>query len=250
MPTASPKEAGYENIIVDCPLCDCELVFNRASDLRTFEPISGTNVSCLECKGIFWLNGDIANERHECLIYDCHELLNRKRYMNCILNVCQAYEMFFSLYLRVELIYKPFYRSSDYETGSLKRLNNLYRRLEGVTEKYAFKNMRALFLERIIDPISPRNLDEAKEIIDSLHNPKIPADHEIESISDAKLAKLFMMLKKTDINGLRNKVVHKSGYRPTREEAEQAFEEAQSILLPLTWFLDLHDEINWYRTRH
>jgi len=58
-----------------------------------------------------------------------------------------------------------------------------------------------------------------------------------------------MMLKETGISALRNKVVHKSGYRPTRDEAEQAHEEAQSILFPLTWLLDLHDEINWYMMR-
>ena len=249
MPTASPKYAGYENMIVNCPLCDCELVFNRASDLRTFASISGTNVSCFECEESFWLNGDSADERHETILFDCYDLLETKRYMNCILNVCQAYEMFFGLYLRVELICKPFFRSSDEETASLDRLNDLYRRLEKTTEKYAFQDMRDLYLERVTDTVSPGNLDEAEGIIASIRKRKIPSDHKIESVRDTKLAKHLMMLKRTGINVLRNKVVHKSGYRPTRDEAEQAHEEAESILFPLTQLLDLHDEINWYRMR-
>ena len=250
MPTASPKYAGYENMIVDCPLCDCELVFNRASDLCTFTPISGTNVSCFECEESFWLNGDSADERHETILFDCYDLLKSKRYMNCILNVCQAYEMFFGLYLRVELIYKPFFHSSDEETASLDRLNDLYRRLEKTTEKYAFQDMRDLFLERVTDSVSPGNLDEAEGIIISIcKRKKVPRDHKIESVRDTKLSELLIIVEKTEINVLRNKVVHKSGYRPTRDEAEQAHEEAESILFPLTWLLDLHDEINWYRMR-
>ena len=97
------KSSGYENIVVTCPLCSHELVLNRATDLGTFEAISGTDVCCQECGRGFWINGDSVNERHEAIVFDCHDLLRTKRYMNCILNVCQAYEMFFSLYLRVNI---------------------------------------------------------------------------------------------------------------------------------------------------
>ena len=43
--------------------------------------------------------------------------------------------------------------------------------------------------------------------------------------------------------------MHESGYRPTSDEAELAYDEAQSILFPLASFLDLHDDIKWYRMR-
>ena len=169
--------------------------------------------------------------------------------MNCILNVCQAYEMFFSLYLRVELIYKPLFRSSGNSTASLEHSNCLLSQLEKKTKRYAFADMRALFLERVIVPDLPGNLDEVGKLIDSICQPGIPKDHQIESVKDAKLAELLMMVKKTGINALRNKVVHKSGYRPTREEAEKAHEEAKSILFPLTSYLKLHDDINSYWMR-
>lgn len=77
-------------------MCNDEISFNRASDLQTFEPVGGANVSCYRCSGEFWINGDSINERHNALLFDCNEHLFAKRYMNCILNVSQAYEMFFA----------------------------------------------------------------------------------------------------------------------------------------------------------
>ena len=63
---------------------------------------------------------------------------------------------------------------------------------------------------------------------------------------DTKVANFLINLKKTRVNILRNDVVHKIGYRPTRDEAENAVEEARSSLFPLTNCLDLHDDVNWY----
>ena len=101
IPIAKNKRPSYENFVADCPLCGHECIFNRASDLHTFEPIGGLNVTCLNglCAKTFRLVSDSVNERHEMLIYDCYELLERKHYMNCILSLAQAYEVFFSLFL-------------------------------------------------------------------------------------------------------------------------------------------------------
>lgn len=76
--------------------------------------------------------------------------------------------------------------------------------------------------------------------------PGDPKDAAIESLGDAKLVPLLKALKATAIHTLRNRVVHKQAYRPTREEVEGALEETRSILFPLTSHLQLHDEINWY----
>ena len=64
------------------------------------------------CGKLFRLISDSVNERHEQLLFDCYELLERKHYMNCIISVTQSYEMFFGLYLRVAFLYRPF--SSDH----------------------------------------------------------------------------------------------------------------------------------------
>ena len=85
------------------------------------------------------------------LIFDCYELLERKQYMHCVLNLATAYETFFSLFLRVELLYKPFAAEVRLPSKKLEQLKKLSRKLEGKIKGHAFKSMRALFLRQIID---------------------------------------------------------------------------------------------------
>ena len=246
MPTAKIKSAGYENLCVDCPLCGQELLLNRASDLCTFEPISGRDVSCEECNGQFWLNSDTVNDRYEALLFDCADLLKRKRYMNCVLNVCQAYEMFFSLYLRVNLLYRPFaiqFRDIPY---SIEKLHQLNKRLEEKTMSFGFAKLRNTCLQHIVGSISPMSLDDACKAIDSIGQQKMPTDENISSAHPGKVAEHLLAIKNTNVNEVRNRVVHKSAYRPTCEEAGMVLKEGRSILFPLGSILELHDDINWY----
>jgi hypothetical protein len=249
IPVVKIKRASYENIVAECPWCGKENIFNRASDLRTFRPIAGRNVSCqsVDCGKSFRIVGDRVNNPHEMLIFDCYELLERKHYMNCILTLAQAYEMFFSLFLRVELLYKPFARDIG------KDINHLNRLAEQFSEKvkgHTFAPMRALFLQQIIAGPRPANLAEAEAAIAGLEDrPSDPKDAELEALGDKQLVALLKAVKSTAINTLRNQVVHKQAYRPTREEAEVALEEARSLLFPLTSRLGLYDDINWYMRR-
>ncbi len=244
MLTARIKDSGYENVIVDCPGCQHELVFNRASDLGTLKPISGKAVSCEQCNRQFWLNGDHISERHETLLFDCHDLLGRKRYMHCVINICQAYEMFFSLYLRVNLLYKPFALQYREIRNSIAILSQLSILLEKRTEKFTFNCWKAIFLRHMITSAAPKSLDDAREVIKSIDRPTLVKDKEITSSFQGALGMHLQTVKNTKVNNLRNKVVHKSGYRPTSETAEKMLQEARSILFPLTHILDLHDDIN------
>ena len=97
----------------------------------------------------------------------------------------------------------------------------------------------------IIESNPPSTLDEAEDYIKKLY-PRLPRNTELGSVTDTALADLFMRVKGVAINELRNRVVHKIGYRPTRDEAEGALEEARSVLFPLTSRLNLHDDVNWY----
>ena len=246
MISAHIKASGYENVIVDCPLCNHELVFNRATDLGILEPISGTNVSCQRCKRGFWMNGDSVNERHEALIFDCHDLLRAKRYMNCILNVCQAYEMFFSLFLRVNILHIPFGEEFGQERNKLDQFDQLYTELSDETERFGFVKMREVFLRLAIQRDRPSGLDEARDYISALSRYSLPKDAELELLADNRIAELLIRIKRTSINELRNAVVHKRAYRPRRVEAEDAIAEARAVLFPLTFRLNLHDDLNWY----
>lgn len=216
------------------------------SDLHTFEPIAGRDVSCqsVDCDKPFRIVGDLVNSPHEMLIFDCYELLERKHYMNAILTLAQSYEMFFSLFFRVELLYKPFGADPDQE---LADLNQLSEELHEKFKEHTFTRMRALFLRHMVTRPSPKNLVEAAAVVAALPDrPGDPKDAAIESLGDAKLVPLLKALKATAIHTLRNRVVHKQAYRPTREEAQAALEQTGSILIPLTSHLQLHDEINWY----
>lgn|SRR3989442_5023317 len=232
--------------MVVCPECGKDSIFNRASDLHTFEPIAGRDVVCLsgDCRKPFRIINDSVNDAHEMLIFDCYELIERKHYMNCILSLAQAYEVFFSLFFRVELLYKPFGSDPDQEIADL---NHLSKELQKKIEKHTFAPMRALFLSHIVAAYSPKTLAEASGLVSALPNlPGDPGDAEIESLGDAKLVSLLKALKETNINTRRNQIVHKRAYRPTREQVDAALEETRSILFPLTSRFQLHDEINWY----
>jgi hypothetical protein len=245
-PLATNRQTTYENFVAESPHCGRESIFNRASDLHTFEPIEGRDVSCLnvDCTKRFRIVGNSVNNPHEMLIFDCCELARRKHYMNCILTLAQAYEVFFSLFFRVELLYKPFAADPN---PDLNEMNRLSEELQKKTEKHTFAAMRALFLRHMVTRHSPKNLSESAAVITALPNqPRDPKGTSIAGLSDAKLVRFLMALKATGINTLRNRVVHKQAYRPTREEAKSALEEAQSILPPLSSYLQLYEDINWY----
>jgi hypothetical protein len=246
IPIGETKRTSYENFVAECPWCGKESIFNRASDLISFEPIAGCNVSCLsaDCGKPFRIGGDSVNSAHETLIFDCHELIEHKHYMNCILSLAQAYEVFFSLFFRVELLYKPFAEDSDQEISDF---NQLFEELQQKLKEHTFAGMRSLFLCHIVTGQSPKNLAEAAAIVTAFpKRPREPKDAAIDGLSDAKLISLLKALKGTTINTLRNQVVHKRAYRPTRQEVATALEETRSILFPLTHRLQLYDEVNWY----
>lgn len=247
IPVAKDKCPGYENFVAICPWCNRESIFNRASDLCTFEPIDGRNVSCqnIDCSKSFRITGDLINNAHEMLILDCFELIERKHYMSCILNLTQAYEVFFSLYFRVELLYKPFAAGCS---RNLAEMNLISEKLYNKIKDHAFARMRSLFLQHVLTRRPPKDLKQAEAVIAALPDcPGDPKDADIENLCDAKLVPLLKAIKATNnIHTLRNRIVHKQAYRPTRAEAETALQETRSILFPLTKHFRLCDDINWY----
>lgn len=247
IPVATKKRPTYENFVAECPWCSRESIFNRASDLCAFMLISGQGVSCQNtgCGKPFRIVGDSINSAHEMLIWDCYELIERKHYMGCILNLTQSYEVFFGLFFRVQLIYEPF--GAD-PTCKLADLNRLAEELYEKIKDRSFARMRALFLYYLANKCSAMNFREAANLIANLPNPSgDPKDEAIETLSDSSLVALLKALKATNIHTLRNRIAHKQAYRPTRDEVELALKETRDILFPLTSLLNLCDDINSYR---
>ena len=250
MPTARITRHSYENVTTVCPICARECVLNRCSDLNTFKPILGREVSCphAQCRRRFWITGDGVNNAFETLIFDCYELLAQKHYMNCVLSAAQAYEMFFALFFRVELAYRPYAAEQRHQ---LDALNGILRRLLEETRRHTFPVMRCLFLRHFVDGRAPKSLAAAEDMAANLGRPpgELPEESEIGRLDDAELARHLLRVRSTPIVALRNKVVHKEGYRPSASKAEACIEEARQTLPPLARRLDLRDDVNHYAMR-
>ena len=245
LPYSDDTSATYENFTAVCPLCRATNIFNRASDLKTFKPIGFRTVSCQVCGGSFNINNDSANAAHEMLLFDCFEFMNRKRYIHCVLSVAQAYEVFFNHFLRVQLVYRAFAREGSSDHSHLNRvLTRLYER----TKRLTFEPMRRLVLRLLVDNEAPGSLAQSEAIIANFpKKPPIVPEQDLRSVGDMPLRELLLRLHATEINKLRNQVIHKQAYRPTLQEAKRVHEEATEILHGLTGHLCmLGDDINWY----
>lgn len=242
-------ESNYENVFATCPHCGQEVIFNRVSDLKTTQPIGGLEVVCLrtECAQPFRIVGDSINEAHDMILMGCLELLERKRYMECVTQTCQAYEMFFNLHLYAELVYRPFGKVKG--GAALIGVNERSKSLHKAIGKFAFKDIRNLSLAVAIEADHTRPFDAAKAaafIAAIPRKPNEPSDADVGAIPGKGIADQFLRIKKSDINVERNQVAHGRAYRPKRERAEQLLSEARNTLLPLTYALKLHSEIMHY----
>jgi hypothetical protein len=247
MPIARKKRTSYENFVAECPSCGEESIFNRASDLRSFEPIAGRDVTCLnvDCGKPFRIVGDSINNGYEMLINDCYELIERKHYMNCIINLTTAYEMFFSLFFRVELLFKPFAADPNHDLDEVKRLAE---KIKKKIKKYTFVDMRGLFLQHILNARSPKNWADSEVMIEAMQKGVKVKTADIKTLGDRKLETLLKKIKEDNINTLRNRIVHKEAYRPEREDAKLALENTNDILSRLQDYFQLHDDPNCYMT--
>jgi hypothetical protein len=238
---ASKKETNYENFCAVCPYCGFENIYNRVSDLRDTTPIDFKQVICFNsnCRKPFNINSDSVNAAYEMLIFDCYALKKQKRYSFCIVILAQSFEVFFSLYFRISLIYRPFNSEQD----SLDTLNKLLAALFNKIEKFAFSKLRNLFLNLIAKDIHPKSLAESEKIINNI--PALaqePSNDLIESVINSDLKDLLKKLKSINVPNLRNKVVHKVAYRPTIKEVETSLSETREIIFGLKHQLGIKGE--------
>lgn len=247
IPDAEEKRTTYENFISRCPSCGFENIFNRASDLKDLTPIGHKRVNCLnpDCSQPFNINGDSINSAYEMLIYDCYELRRSKHYMYSILNLAQAHEVFFSQFLRIELLYRPFALDSYQDIEQLNQLANL---LYEKVKKQAFVSMRNLFFYQVLQQRQTSSLREAEQSINALpEKPSEPSDNKLKSVPDQNLSDLLLRLKSSKVGELRNRVVHQRAYRPTLKEVNNALKDTREILFLLALMLNIQGEdLNWY----
>jgi hypothetical protein len=240
VPYSTKMDPTYENFAAECPRphCGASNIFNRASDLRTFQPIGLRTVNCQECDRPFNIGNDSVNAAHEMLLSDCFAFIGRKQYMQCVLGVAQAYEVFLSHVLHVQLIYRPFERDASPRSECL---NDLKKQLYARVGKLAFDDMRHLVLKLVVDNVEPASLADAKAKIAKLPKKNVPKVERqcVEQVPDERLKVLLLGLLDANPNKLRNRVVHKDAYRPKLDEAKRAHDEAREIIYGLTGRLGL-----------
>lgn len=244
IPYSISTEATFENLVAVCPGCSYRNIFNRATDLQTFAPVDFRQVSCQECGCPFNVNGDTINAAFEMLLFDCAEFFERKRYVQCVLNVAQAYEVFFNHFLHVQLVYRPFGKDASRD---IQLLNDLRRVLYQRVRAYSYQAMRDLVLRLIVDEVAPDSLQAAEAVIAAIPSriPAVPLES-IAGVNDERLRLLLLRLVKSEANRLRNQVVHKDAYRPTLAEAERVYKEAREILFGISARLRLGYDATWY----
>lgn len=233
--------ATYENVHAKCPHCAQENIFNRASDLQTFDAVSGQDVCCLNsiCRRQFHILGDLINPAFEMFVFDCAWPYEQKRYSYCIVSLAQAWEIFFSNYLRVEFIYKKY--AAD---GDLERMNRGLHELYEITKRWTFEPLRNIFIRLQIKPGAVADLDSLAS--QSAQLTQRPARADLAQV-DERLRIHIERLYDSTIGELRNQIVHKHAYRPRKEEVDHFMAEIRATLFPLRMMLGVQgDEINWY----
>ena len=249
VPYATDKETNYENFIAICPHCYFKNIFNRITDLRDTNPIAFREVRCLNdsCRKQFNINGDSLNAAYETLIFDVYSLKEEKKYSYCILNLAQSFEVFFSLYLRIMLLYKPFAAQKE----EIEKFNELSSLLFKTIKDYTYAKMRNIFINTVLSKKPVNNLSEAQIRIEELSSLVAePPDATINYEVNHDLRTLLMELKRSGVAKMRNNVVHKRAYRPTLSEVELAIDETRRIIFGLATRLDARiDDINWYLKR-
>lgn len=244
MKTSLENNSDYENFYGTCPYCEKTSIFNRRDDLHTFEPIAYRKVACLNenCQKEFSISSDTINLPAELFLQEAEINFNQKKYMLSVVLSVQALESFLSLFFRVEFGYKPFAQKSEIE-----KLNDALNNFIEKTKKYSFKDLSNVFLSTLIDYTEIINLDQALNFIENLPNPKNTPKKSQYSKVPEKLQDAWIKLHETKVHEVRNKVAHKSAYRPSRFEANNIINEAYFFICQIQQHLNIKsDDANYY----
>ena len=214
-------DADYEVVRVVCPWCSHPNSLSRISDLHDLSPISYREVRCgqADCGSAFSINGDTVGPAYQMFLYGSYDFIRSKRYSFAVLSAVQSLEVFFDHAVRELWLLKVFDQARS--PGDLEELNEALELLFIKTTKFAYQDMRNLFFQAAVSP-RPGTVREGRMLVEAIpERPPTPGDGVLEGALGG-LAALLIRLKACTLHELRNQVVHKRAYRPTREQAEGA----------------------------
>lgn len=235
-----------ENIVVRCPNCERENVFNRRANPELFTPVTSCEVECqyLDCRERFVIWGDLINPTHEMLLFEARRRMDSKKYRDCIEGTIQAIEVCIAFVLRIDILYRPFWREGGHNLG---KLNELIKKLSKKLG-HGFDKKRSCLLRYMLTGSRFETLDLAEDFITKIpKKPRIPGKARIRSISDIKLRLVAEKIRDTKIHEIRNKCTHEA-FCPLPDDAQKTLEEAHEIVSKLKFYYNTPiDDINWYR---
>lgn len=239
----------YENFISYCPNCDHRNIYNRREDLKTTQPISNKEVTCLNpaCNTDFYINGDMLAEKYEYFIFEAQDLIREKKYMHAITMLCTSCESFFYQAINIKLVYEPF---KDNIITDLDDMNMLFKLVDRNTKYYTFERLRNLFIYLYFIEIELTSLSKIVQVTNSLSKLDLPK--EVQKIlndnvhaSNAKKKQFLDKVSNLNINELRNQVVHKHAYRPLSAQAQLAIDTVTHIVTTAETIFDIQSEDNY-----
>lgn len=228
-------KSDYETITAECPHCRTTSVYNRVSDIGDVGPYVGRDIPCLSCGRDFWISMDKVGPLYQMFIHAAEEHFGRKHYMLAVASLGQAWEVFFLTYARDIFLYRPFFATSSCEEA-IEELNAVAEMLDTAIEKTTFSPLRNLFFWTTIKNIRPQTLAESTEAIARIVPDRLcerPKSSLIESLSAQEPSASLRQLFSLTIAELRNNVVHKYAFRPSRSKTERCLNEEMDFMYSL-----------------
>lgn len=226
------QNAGYETVSAVCEHCGALCIFNRLDDLGGLEPVAGRYATCFECNKQFRIVGDTINSAYELFIFEAYDYFTSKRYMPCVINLAQAWEIFFSTFAASNFVYRPFFATSELERDPTS-FNGLSAHLYEATRKFTFVPLRNLLINTVVTQLHPATLQESEAAIQKIKTELLgedPKKKSIEGFPDVEVRDILDRLQFLKIGTLRNKVIHQQAYRPRRTEVEECLQQEIAFL--------------------
>lgn len=223
-------DPNYETVGATCDHCQAPCIFSRIDDFGETMPISGRRVVCFRCGKEFWISGDTMNTAYQFLIDDAEDHFRRKRYMPAIASLAQAWEVFFATCALSTYIYRPFFAAAPADRD-LDELNRLFRELHDMIKPFTWFPMRNVVLNMLlVEPRPDTMVDAATHMTQLSAFGNEPSPKTIAAVLDTRKREALEGLTGLTVGRLRNNVVHKHAYRPTRAEVEPCLTSEISIL--------------------
>lgn len=238
----------YENYEVACPICGKRNIFNRITDIGSIGAACGKAVKCLHCKRDFLIIGDNVDEKYEYFLSDCEDLIKQKKYMFCIINLCQACEAFLMKCIDIKLLWEPYRRGVfSIDNKKYKIFDDFAEKIHKKFKAFTYQGLRNVFFNLYLNNKTFHDQDDISNYLNNLLKSPTngPSNNEIEAKSTGIQRELFFELRELKINEMRNDVAHKDGFRPTLADAQEYLKKVRGIIEKIAVAFNLTDMLSY-----